>query len=55
LGNLLPNQEAVLTIQLIMQLSVQNGSYQFDLPMAFYPDYSKHGARKGDYKYDFSY
>ena len=23
--------------------------------MAFYPDYAKHGAKKGDYKYDFSY
>ena len=38
-----------------MQLSVLNGSYHFDLPVAFYPDYAKHGVKKTDYYYEFSY
>ena len=38
-----------------MQLPVVCGNYQFELPMGFYPDYSKHGAARGDYDYDFAY
>ena len=55
LGNLQPQQDAIINLQVITQLKVLNGSYQFELPMAFYPDYSKHGARKGDYPIDFNY
>jgi len=55
LGNLKPLQVAVLNIQLIMSLSVIGGNYLLDLPMAFYPDYSKHGAKKGELSYDFNY
>lgn len=40
---------------MIMPLTVVNGSYQFELPVAFYPDYGKHGANKADFNYEFSY
>lgn len=53
LGNLLPKQKAVLKYQLIVQLAVVNGSYHFELPVAFYPDYSKHGAKKNEFDYEF--
>ena len=42
-------------MQLIVQIPILNGSYHFDLPVAFYPDYSKHEVGKNDYNYDFSY
>ena len=38
-----------------MQLPVLNGSYQLDLPISFFPDYSKHGLQKTDFNYEFSY
>jgi len=55
LGNLKPQQEAKLSLQLVTHLKVLQGSYMFDLPVAFFPDYSKHGAKKGSFVYDFSY
>ena len=52
LGNLKPKQEATLTIQLIQQLKVLQGSYMFDQPIAFFPDYSRHGVDKGMFAYE---
>ena len=42
-------------MQLIVQIPILNGSYHFDLPVAFFPDYSKHEVGKNDYNYEFSY
>ena len=55
LGNLQPGQEATLNLQIVQQLKVQLGSYMFELPMAFFPDYSRYGVKKDDFIYDFSY
>ncbi len=44
-----------LKIKLIMQLEVKFGSYYFSVPMAFYPDYSKHGVKADAFPYDFKY
>ena len=44
LGNLLPLQEAKLSIQLVFKISIECGSYLFKLPVDFYPNYSKIGA-----------
>ena len=38
------------------QLEVVGGHYAFILPVAFYPDYKKHGVREaGAFVYEFSY
>ena len=44
-------------MQVISLMEVQGGHYAFGLPMAFYPDYSKHhGVKdKGAFLYEFSY
>jgi len=44
-----------LKIQLIMQLQIVQGSYHFELPTSFYPDYSRHGLNAGMFNYTFSY
>ena len=38
-----------------MQLQIVQGSYHFELPTSFYPDYSRHGVDAGQFKYSFSY
>ena len=54
LGNLLPLQEAKLSLQLIYRVPVDCGSYKFTLPVDFYPDYEKMGAAtKLDYTFSF--
>jgi len=56
LGNILPLQEATISIQLVQKIKVTAGAYQFKLPLAFYPNYAKHGVKdKNAFKYDFSY
>ena len=42
-------------MQLIVQLESYQGSYHFELPSAFFPDYSRHGADVDAYAYGFSY
>lgn len=43
LGNLLPGQDAILKATIVSQLEIFAGHYAFYLPVAFYPDYKKHG------------
>ena len=41
---------------IISQIEVVGGSYAFTLPLAYYPDYKKHGAKSNDdFPYEFSY
>jgi len=54
LGNLLPGQHAILKSTIVSQLEVVGGHYAFVLPVAFYPDYKKHGAAQVQ-TYDFAY
>ena len=42
-------------MQLIVQIPIINGCYHFDLPAAFFPDYSKHEVELADFSYDFTY
>ena len=56
LGNLLPGQTATLKSTIIGQLEVVAGHYAYILPVAFYPDYKKHGVKqKNAFVYEFSY
>ena len=56
LGNLLPGQNATLKATIVSQLEVVGGHYAFILPVAFYPDYKKHGVHEASaFVYDFKY
>lgn len=56
LGNLLPQQSATLKIQLVHLLEIVGGFFNFSLPIAFYPDYRRHGVRQADkFVYEFGY
>ena len=44
-----------LRLRLVMQLEINYGSYQFFIPMAFFPDYSKNGVAADAFQYDFKY
>ena len=55
IGALPPQQEATLTFKLVKILGIQNGAYNFSLPVSFYPDYSRHGIERGQIVYDFQY
>jgi len=56
LGNLLPGQNATLKATIVSQLEVVGGHYAFVLPVAFYPDYKKHGVREASaFVYEFKY
>ena len=56
LGNLLPNQVAILKYQIVSQIEIVGGFYAFKLPTAFYPDYKKQGIQDQDtYAYSFDY
>ena len=57
IGNLMPDKEINVVVQLIMPLQIVGSAYQFVLPMAFYPDYRQLGAPEqvDRYPYAFSY
>ena len=56
LGNLLPGQDATLKATIVSTLEIFAGHYAFYLPVAFYPDYKKHGQAASDaFIYDFNY
>lgn len=57
LGNLLPGQSATLKMHIIHKLEIVGGHYAFCLPVAFYPDYRKHGlvSENNDFVYSFGY
>jgi hypothetical protein len=56
LGNILPGQNATLKATIVSQLEVVGGHYAFILPVAFYPDYKKHGIRESNaFVYEFHY
>jgi Ca-activated chloride channel family protein len=55
IGNLLPGEEITITAQLTKSLQIVNDAYSFILPVAFYPDYNKAGARGDKYPYHFTY
>ena len=56
LGNLLPGQRAMLKLQIVSQMEIVCGQYAFILPMAFYPEYKKHGVKDvGTFDYEFTY
>ena len=40
---------------LIVQVEIENGSYSFELPSAFYPDYARHGVEQDAFTYGFNY
>ena len=55
LGNLHPKQKAVLKAQIITQMEVIGGFYCFKMPVAFHPDYAKHGVVDANLnRYDFN-
>ena len=56
LGNLLPQSTATLKVQIVHQLEVVGGNYALTLPLAFYPDYRRHGVRaSNEFVYQFAY
>ena len=55
LGNLLPEKTLRLQVRLLMQLGIVNGSYNFSVPLAYFPDYSRHGMSAEAFPYEFSY
>ena len=56
LGNLLPGQTASLKSTIISQVEIVAGSYCHSLPVAFFPDYKKHGVKDKDtFAYEFTY
>lgn len=55
LGNLLPGKILRLRVRLLTQLEIVNGSFNFSIPMTYFPDYSRHGIGADDYPYEFSY
>lgn len=42
IGNLPPNQTAVVNLQLITPLKIQGGAYELSIPLSFLPNYTKH-------------
>ena len=44
LGNLLPGQFAVVEVQMMQQLRVHGGNFQFCLPWAYFPEVDGEGA-----------
>jgi hypothetical protein len=56
LGNLLPGKTATLKAIIVSQLEVVGGHFGFILPVAFYPDYRKHGISEvSNFVYEFNY
>ena len=55
-GNLLPGQTAVLRLHIVTKLDIVGGFYNMSLPLAFFPDYRKHGiSNKDEFAYYFNY
>ena len=53
LGGLPPREEARLSLQLILQIPIENSSFLFKLPEDFYPNYKKMGAPNAiDYNFN---
>ena len=42
LGNLMPEEEALINIQMISEIEIDAGSCFFQLPVATFPNYQKH-------------
>ena len=42
LGNLLPGQTAIVELQLIRALKITGSSYDFTLPIYYFPQYAQH-------------
>jgi hypothetical protein len=42
LGNLLPGQTATVDIQMIRSLKITGSSYDFNLPIYYFPQYRQH-------------
>ena len=42
LGNLLPDQDATVTLQFIQNVTIEGGSFAFKMPTSFCPQYKKH-------------
>ena len=56
LGNLLPGQKATLKATIATTMEIVGGSYAYLLPVAFYPDYKKHGLTKlSSFPYKFAF
>ena len=48
IGNLMPMQEATVTMSLVQPVQIVGSSYEFLLPTAFYPDYKKLDDKIGE-------
>ena len=55
LGNLLPGQTATIKATIVGQMEIVGGHYSYSIPMAFYPDYSRHGSDEDAFAYEFDY
>jgi len=55
LGSLMPKSEMRLKVTLIMELNVVNSSYEFEVPLGFIPDYTRHGLPAEVFPYEFKY
>lgn len=44
LGNLPSGQKAVIDLQMVLPLKIVQGAYEYNIPEAFLPNYSKHKA-----------
>ena len=51
LGNLLPGQTATIKATIVGQMEIMGGHYSYSIPMAFYPDYSRHGSDEDAFSY----
>jgi hypothetical protein len=57
-GNLIPNQSAVIKISMVELIGISGNAYAYVMPTSFFPDYSKHSASSGSEKeinYKFQY
>ena len=55
LGNLLPGKTAKIKATIVGKLEVVGGSYSYQIPTAFYPDYSRCGIDEDAFEYEFEY
>ena len=55
LGNLHPRESATLKLTIVSELEVQEGYYAFTLPVAFYPDYERHGMGYNDERFIYNF
>ena len=45
-GNILPGQTAVIEITIVQNLESSNGAYDFELPLTYFPKFSKSELKK---------